>query len=209
MAEGADAFVGPWLSSQVAEAMETFAGRLLHIAPAATWVGLTQPDEPGSDDAPEGRVLRVAARDLVVCRALVASVPEARLVHDGTDYGRQIAAQLRMCGLRDGGARVVYAGLDDAPELQPDPVCLDGAAQGDFMERHPEAVFFAAAYPQEGFTDAECWDFGPHVDLAGRLLASGDPARHFDAHGDLLEPRTGVWRFHDGHPVAVRVTKST
>ena len=141
-------------------------------------------------------------------RAL-ASVPEARLVHDETDYGRQIAAQLRSCGLRDGGRRVVYAGLHDAPALPPDPVCLDGAAHGDFMDRHPEAVYFAAAYPEDGFSDEQCWDFAPHVELAGRLLASGHAARHFDAHGDLLEPRTGVWRFEAGRPVAVRVTEST
>jgi hypothetical protein len=205
LAAGAGAFVGPWLSADVAEAMETFSDRLVHVAPAATWVGLTRRDEPGSDDAPRGRVLRVAARDTVVCRALVAAVPEARVVHDGTEYGRQIAAQLRMCGLREGGARVVYAGLGrQAPELPPDPICLEGAVEGDFPHRHPDALYFAAAYPEDGFTDEQAWDFAPQVELAGRLLVAGDPERHFDEHGDLLEPRTGVWRFVDGRPVAVR-----
>jgi hypothetical protein len=198
------AFVGPWHSWLVAEAMEILrpAG-ITHVAPAATWVGLTRADEPGSGAAPARRTLfRIAARDMVVCRAIVAAVGgQARIVSDDTDYGRQIGSQLRMAGLQEGGDAVIYAGLgESAPDgLPAEVICMDGAAQDGFPERHPDARYFGAAYAQEGYTDEECWDFAPHVDLAGRLIAGGEIASHFDEHGDLLEPRSGVWRWEAGH----------
>ena len=40
--------------------------------PAATWVGVTRDDEPGSDDAPQhdGTVFRLVARDMVVAQRI-------------------------------------------------------------------------------------------------------------------------------------------
>jgi hypothetical protein len=203
------AFVGPWRSREVAEAIALLGPRgIHHIAPAATWVGLTRPDEPGHDPGAARRTLfRIAARDTVVCAAIVGVVGgSAQLVVDDTPYGDQIAAQLRLCGLRDGGDTVVYAGLGEtAPDgLPADVLAMDGAAQHGFPERHPGATYFGAAYKAEGFSDAECWDFAPQVELAGRLLAFGDLESHFDAHGDLLDAPVGAWRLGDDggfHPL--------
>jgi hypothetical protein len=207
---GCVAFVGPWRSVEVAEAMEGLGPHgLAHLAPAATWVGLTRPDEPaGSDDKPERRTLfRLAARDMEVCRAIVSVVDgRARLISDGSEYGSQIASQLRLAGLESDGDMVVYAGLGETapPGLPPNVIALDGAAHGGFPERHPEALYFCAAHPVEGFTDAEAWDFAPQVEQAGRLIASGALPAGFDEHGDPLEPVIGMWRFSGGEPVSLR-----
>ena len=76
------AFIGPFRSRAVAEAIEATApAGLLLLAPVATWAGVTRDDEPGCEDDPadhRGTVLRMVARDTEVARRLAAHAPRTR-----------------------------------------------------------------------------------------------------------------------------------
>src|SRR5215211_4087714 len=144
------ALIGPLRSAAVAEAVEATApAGLPLLAPLATWAGVTRDDEPGCDDPArhdparhDGTVLRLVARDTVVCdrlaRDLRAAGRLAVVIAGDQDYGRQLDGQLRLGGLpRTEDARaagvVVLAGLagrgevERAAELAPLPViAFDG-----------------------------------------------------------------------------------
>jgi hypothetical protein len=225
--EEAVAFIGPFRSHSVGETAGMLnVARLAQIAPAATYAALTR-NEPGATDGmpaslrPTGELtlFRVVPRDTAVARAIVALTGgKARLVDDGTDYGRQVAEQVRLVGLEDGGEDVVYAGLGDpAPleELGEGRVwAFDGAVQGDF----PAALGDRARYlmgprGQVGWPDDAVLDFAPQATEAGMLvygsLMAGGPTRagvlaglracgRFDDFGDTMERRVGIWRWADG-----------
>jgi hypothetical protein len=74
----ADALIGPFLSRDVARAVEATApAGVPLIAPMATWAGVTRDDEPGCEDDPAGHrgtVLRMVARDTVVAARIAAHV---------------------------------------------------------------------------------------------------------------------------------------
>ena len=96
--------IGPFRSADVNEALAATApARLPLLAPAATWVGVTRDDEPGSDDAPQhdGTVFRLVARDMVVAQRIAERLDGRRalVIAGDHDYGLQLNSQLRMAGL--------------------------------------------------------------------------------------------------------------
>ncbi len=209
---GCVAFIGPLLSWQVAEtaALLNEAG-IPQLAIGATYSALTR-DKPGAYDgmpaslspAGERSLFRLVPRDTAIARAVVARWPRARLVSDGTDYGRQIAAQLRMVGLReDPDARLtIYAGLwQSAPDLPRKVLGFEGAAEEGFPGR--------LALPQragDGWSNQEAIIYAPQAREAATLvrgavesgqsvLAALRACGRFDEHGDTLERRVGLWEF--------------
>jgi ABC-type branched-subunit amino acid transport system substrate-binding protein len=94
--EDAVAFIGPFRSRDVAEAIEATApAGLPLLAPVATWAGVTRDDEPGCEDDPadhRGTVLRMVARDTEVAfrlaRYLRGRGERALVVAGSGEYGR-------------------------------------------------------------------------------------------------------------------------
>ena len=210
------AFLGPLLSWQVAEtaAILNEAG-IAQLAVGATYSALTR-DEPGADDRmpaslfPTGErtLFRVVPRDTAIARAVVAQWPRARLVQDESDYGVQLASQLRMAGLEDDPAAkvTIYAGLfQTAPALFGEVVSFEGAAA--------EGVPGVFAMPQrggEGWSNEDAILYGPQAKEAAMLVygsaMAGGPTRagvlaglrscgRFDEFGDTRERRVGLWEF--------------
>lgn len=193
------AFLGPWLSHEVIESMKilNLAG-VAQIAPAATYVGLTR-DEPGAGDGmpeslspgPQPTFFRMCARDTLISRATMPflagqGLRYATIVHDETDYGLQLAAQLLQAGLepeedpRDANA-VIYCGLaDGAPygellDLAPRPIiAYEGAAVAGFAEAAGGVERVRYLLPQaavSGWSDRQCIFYAPLVQRAASLLA--------------------------------------
>jgi hypothetical protein len=211
------AFVGPWRSADAADAAPVLnAAGIVQVVPAATWVGLTR-DEPGSDPGvahlrPAGRptLVRLVPRDAVLCAALVANGPEPlAVIAEHEDYGRQLASQLRMAGLREtpDAQAVVYCGIArNAPHglLAGRRVYAFDGAQG-FGDAHTR--YLLPQRPLDGWTDEDVLAFLPPVaaaaDLVTQAMQAGDRAAvrdavwelgGFDEHGDPPERRCGAWR---------------
>ena len=196
----ARAVIGPFRSADVNEALAATApARLPLLAPAATWVGVTRDDEPGSDDAPQhdGTVFRLVARDMVVAQRIAERLKGQRalVIAGDHDYGLQLNSQLRMAGLAraetPGEADViVLAGLvgepenDRARELAPLPIVAFDGIQGE-------------TYPNQDVTIALVYAPGPigvaEARRAAEIVATVTDldairAIGFDEHGDPLDP---------------------
>lgn len=194
------AFVGPWLSFEVIDSMKilNLAG-IAQIAPAASYVGLTR-DEPGAEEGmpdslspgPVPTFFRMCARDTLISRATLEflsgqGLRYATIVHDESDYGLQLAAQLVIAGLepeedpRDANA-VVYCGLaEDAPyeellDLAPRPIiAFEGAAVAGFAEAAggvERVRYLLPQAPVAGWSDRQCIFYAPLVHRAAALLAA-------------------------------------
>jgi hypothetical protein len=223
--EDAVAFLGPLLSWQATEvaAILNEAG-IAQLLPGATYSGLTR-DEPGAEDGmpaslfPTGErtLFRIVPRDTAIARAVAAAHPRAALVTDESDYGIQVASQLKLVGLEvaEEAELTIYAGLDATAPLTRlrgrRVLAFEGAAQGGL----PEALGEHARYvlPQrggEGWSDADALLYGPQVKEAAMLVygsaMAGGPTRagvllglrscgRFDEHGDTRERKVGVWRW--------------
>jgi hypothetical protein len=203
---GAVALVGPFRSRAVAEAVEVTApAGLPLLAPVATWAGVTRDDEPGCDDPADhrGTVFRMVARDTVVAERIAADLRahgrRARLVAGAHEYGRQVAAQLRMAGLPEDEEPdlVVLAGLVGEPEiaeaaaLAPLPlIAFDGIQGADLGERE---VHVALPCPPDLIAPVR-----QAAELAASVGSRADALRElrarFDAHGDPLDPPVWLWR---------------
>ncbi len=161
------ALIGPIHSAAVAEAVEATApAGLPLLAPLATWAGVTRDDEPGCDDPArhDGTVLRLVARDTVVCERLARELRAARrlaiVIAGDHDYGRQLDGQLRLGGLprtEDASAAdvVVLAGLEGrgeverAAELAPLPVIAFDGIQGADLGEEREVLVALPIPPPE------------------------------------------------------------
>src|SRR4051812_17963855 len=104
--DDAIALIGPYRSHEVAETVQATApAGLPLLAPVATWAGVTRDDEPGCDDPARhrGTVLRLVARDTVVCARIAADVRasgrHAVVVAGEHEYGVQLDGQLALVGL--------------------------------------------------------------------------------------------------------------
>jgi hypothetical protein len=215
------AFVGPYRSADVAEAVEATApAGLALLAPVATWAGVTRDDEPGCDDAARhrGTVLRLVARDTVVAERIAADVRAsgrtALVVAGAHEYGVQLDGQLRMAGLPRteevlDADLVVLAGLAGAPEidwvagLAPLPVVafdgVQGAPLGDERDVQVAMPFaegedfagVAAARRAAGLVVAA---LGDGASDRASMLAALRELGPFDEHGDPVDPPVWLWR---------------
>jgi hypothetical protein len=171
--EQAVALIGPYRSAEVAEAVEATApAGLPMLAPAATWVGVTRDDEPGSDDGArhDGTVFRLIARDSVVAERVAIDVHAggrpALVVAGEHDYGRQLDAQLRLAGLprtADPAEAdlVVLCGLAGEPEIErvraldPMPVYAFDGVQGADLGDGRDVFLALPVGPSERYSAAE------------------------------------------------------
>ena len=219
------ALIGPYTSRDVAEAVEATApAGLPLLAPAATWVGVTRDDEPGSDDPARtlGTVFRMVARDTVVAERIAAearaSGSRALVVAGAHDYGRQLAAQLRLARLPRAttpadATLLVLCGLAGEPETERAAalalplVAFDGVQGADLGERD---AFVALPYaPEAELADEDVLAGVGAAARAAELVAAlaGEGARdraallaalrasdRFDEHGDPVDPEVALWR---------------
>jgi hypothetical protein len=209
----AGALIGPFLSRDVAHAVEATApAGVPLIAPVATWTGVTRDDEPGCDDPADhrGTVLRMVARDTVVAARIAAHVgaegKRARVIAGEHEYGVQLDGQLRLAGLprADGAADlVVLCGLAGHPEIEQAreadlPILAFDGIQGADLGELTMALPFAPL-------DGEPFDhlvYGAERARRGAQLVvetGGDlremrAAGGFDEHGDPLDPPVWLWR---------------
>ena len=215
------AFIGPFHSRAVAEAVEaTASAGLMLMAPVATWAGITRDDEPGCEDHPAGHrgtVLRMVARDTEVARHLAAYAREhgpAWVVAGSGGYGTQLDGQLRLAGLPraaqpDEAAFALLAGVADEPgmerALQTDlPVIAFDGVQGIDLGagRDVRVVLPFAEDPTHGIEAARAARLvvdalaGGATTRAG-VLAACRAAGPFDAHGDPVDPPVWLWRADD------------
>lgn len=216
------AFVGPWLSQDVAHAAEATApAGLPLLAPVATWVGVTREDEPGCDDPArgDGTIFRLLARDLVVAQRLAtearASGSRALVIAGEHDYGRQLDGQLRLASLpratgTTDATMVVLCGLAGEPEIERAAavdlplVAFDGVQGSDLGERD---VFLALPFaPIEGAGFEDTLRGIPNARRAAELIVESGAASRgellawlqarddFDEHGDPVDPPVSLWR---------------
>jgi hypothetical protein len=211
------AFIGPFRSRAVAEAIEVTApAGLPLLAPVATWAGVTRDDEPGCEDDPadhRGTVLRLVARDTEVAFRLAAHLrargERALLVAGRGEYGAQIEGQLRLAELPVGeDADVVVAagvpeeaGMELVKDTAPLPlIAFDGIQGLDVgFERDVWVVLPFAEDPTHGVEAARAARLVAGA-LAGgartraEVLAACRAAGPFDAHGDPVDPPVWLWR---------------
>jgi hypothetical protein len=213
------AFIGPFRSRAVAEAVEVTApGGLALLAPVATWAGVTRDDEPGCDDNPadhRGTVLRMVARDIEVAVRLAAHLRarrEGALVVAGRgEYGAQIEAQLRLADLPRGADVVVAAGVPHEPGMEavkgsaPLPLIgFDGIQGLDVGARRDVWVVLPFAEdPTHGVEAARAARLVAGALAAGartraEVLAACRAAGPFDEHGDPVDPPVWLWRAEPG-----------
>lgn len=169
-------------------------------------------------------LFRLVPRDTALCRALVAEVGgPCVVVGDDTPYGAQLDEQLALAGLERtedpaAAVAVVYAGLADRAPMERLAALgglglwgFEGAAEGDFPARlDGRARFLLPQHPVPGWTDEAILRYFPQAVEAGMLvvgsLLAGGPDRvrvagelrgcgRFDAFGDTVERRCGVWRW--------------
>jgi len=211
------AFIGPFRSRAVAEAIEATApAGLALLAPVATWAGITRDDEPGCDDHPadhRGTVLRMVARDTEVAFQLSAYLrargERALLIAGAGEYGTQLAGQLRLAGLPVGDeADVVIVagvpeerGMERAAATAPLPVIAFDGIQGlDIgFERDVRVVLPFAEDPTHGVEAARAARLVVDALRAGartrsEVLAACRAAGPFDEHGDPVDPPVWLWR---------------
>jgi hypothetical protein len=211
------AFIGPFRSRDVAEAIEATApAGLPLLAPVATWVGITRDDEPGSEHDPadhRGTVLRMVARDTEVAFRLAAHLRRtgrrALVVAGRGEYGTQIEGQLRLAALpsADDADVVVAAGVPEEPgmdavkETAPLPlIAFDGIQGLDVgFDRDVWVVLPFAEDPTHGTEAARAARLVVEA-LAGgartraEVLAACRAAGPFDEHGDPVDPPVWLWR---------------
>ena len=213
------AFIGPFRSRAVAEAIEATApARLPLLAPVATWAGVTRDDEPGCEDRPadhRGTVLRMVARDTEVARRIAerlrARGERAFVVAGSGEYGTQLEGQLRLAELPraerlEDAALVVDAGVPEEPGMElaagtaPLPVIAFDGVQGlDLGDREVWVALPFAEDPTHGVEAARAARFVADA-LAGgaatraEVLAACRAAGPFDAYGDPVDPPVWLWR---------------
>jgi hypothetical protein len=221
------ALIGPYRSADVAEVVEATApAGLPLLAPVATWAGVTRDDEPGCDDAAQhgGTVLRLLARDTVVAARIAEDVRRAErravVVAGEHDYGRQLAAQLRMADLpeADDAAEadlIVLAGLVGEPEIEQAaqqaslPIIAFDGVQGADLGTARDVRLALPHAPVDGVEPAALFEGREHAGRAARLVAAAVEAGArdrpqllealrrlgpFDEHGDPLDPPVWLWR---------------
>jgi hypothetical protein len=214
------AFIGPFRSRAVAEAVEATApAGLLLLAPVATWAGITREDEPGCEDDPadhRGTVLRMVARDTEVARRLADHVRQrgerALVVAGAGEYGTQIDGQLRLAQLPraervEDAARVVVAGVPEEPGMERAaatallPVIgFDGIQGLDLSFDHDVHVALPFAEdPTHGVEAARAARLVAGAIAAGaatraEVLAACRASGPFDEHGDPVAPPVWLWR---------------
>ena len=214
---GSVAFIGPFGSREVAEAIEVTApAGLPLLAPVATWAGVTRDDEPGCEDDPadhRGTVLRMVARDTAVALRLAAHLrrrgERARLIAGRGAYGSQIEGQLRLAELPAAGDAdvVVAAGVPEEPGMEavrgtaPLPlIAFDGIQGLDVgFERDVWVVLPFAEDPTHGVEAARAARLVAGALAAGastraEVLAACRAAGPFDEHGDPIDPPVWLWR---------------
>ena len=220
--DGALALIGPFMSRDVAHAVEATAPvGLPLIAPVATWVGVTRDDEPGCDDPARhaGTVLRMVARDTVVATRIAAYVREqgsrALVIAGDHEYGVQLDGQLRLAGLpraADDADLVVLCGLPDHPEIEQARattlplIAFDGIQGSDLGREVSMALPFA---PRDGVPFDHMVYGAEEARRAARLIVGAlrdgvteraallDALRAsgpFDEHGDPVDPPVWLWR---------------
>jgi hypothetical protein len=212
------AFIGPFRSRAVAEAVEATApAGLLLLAPVATWAGITRDDEPGCEDDPadhRGTVLRMVARDTEVARHLGAYAREhgpAWVVAGTGEYGTQLDGQLRLVGLPrarypDEAGFALLAGVADEPgmerarETDLPVIGFDGVQGLDLgAGRDVRVALPFAKDPTHGIEAARAARLVVAA-LAGgattraEVLAACRAAGPFDNHGDPVDPPVWLWR---------------
>jgi hypothetical protein len=210
------AFIGPFRSRAVAEAVEATApAGLMLLAPVATWAGVTRADEPGCDDPADhrGTVLRMVARDTEVAFRLAAHLrargERALLIAGDGEYGTQLAGQLRLADLPVGDdADVVIAagvpeerGMERAAATAPLPVIAFDGVQGlDIgFDRDVWVVLPFAEDPTHGVEAARAAQLlvdalGAGARTRAEVLAACRAAGPFDEHGDPVDPPVWLWR---------------
>jgi hypothetical protein len=211
------AFIGPFRSRAVAEAVEATApAGLMLLAPVATWAGVTRADEPGCDDNPadhRGTVLRMVARDTEVAFRLAAYLrargERAQLIAGDGEYGTQLAGQLRLADLPVGDEAdvVVVAGVPEergmerAAATAPMPVIAFDGVQGlDIgFDRDVWVVLPFAEDPTHGVEAARAARLVVDALATGArtradVLAACRAAGSFDEHGDPVDPPVWLWR---------------
>jgi hypothetical protein len=211
----ADALIGPFLSRDVAHAVEATApAGVPLIAPMATWAGVTRDDEPGCEDDPAGHrgtVLRMVARDTVVAARIAAHVrtegKRALVIAGDHEYGVQLDGQLRLASLpraeADGADLVILCGLSRHPETERARrtglpiVAFDGVQDSDLGE-----VAMALPFAPLGDEPFDHMVYGAEqarraaqlVVEAGGDLSALRAAGRFDEHGDPVDPPVWLWR---------------
>jgi hypothetical protein len=216
---GAVAFIGPYRSRAVAEAIEVTApAGLPLLAPVATWAGVTRDDEPGCEDDPadhRGTVLRMVARDTAVAFRLAAHLRDrgegALIVAGRGEYGTQIEAQLHLADLPRGEDVVVAAGVPEEPGMEavrdtaPLPLIgFDGIQGLDVGSgRDVWVVLPFAEDPTHGIEAARAARLVADALAAGartraEVLAACRAAGRFDEHGDPIDPAVWLWRADAG-----------
>lgn len=215
------ALLGPFLSRDVAEAVEATAPvGLPLIAPVATWAGVTRTDEPGCEDDPAahgGTILRMVARDTVVAARIAAHVraqnQRALVVAGDHEYGWQLDGQLRLADLPRAETAdadlVVLCGLGRGPEVARARatglplLAFDGVEPAALGSNAEIALPFAPVdglpfdhfgYGAERTRRAAqlIVDAGAHDRAA--LLRALRAAGPFDEHGDPLDPPVWLYR---------------
>jgi hypothetical protein len=207
--EEAVAFIGPFRSRAVAEAIEATApARLPLLAPVATWAGVTRDDEPGCEDHParhNGTVLRLVARDTVVAQRIAERLRGRRalVVAGYHEYGRQLDRQLDLAGLArvataEDADVIVLAGLANEPEIEtaralaPLPVvAFDGIQHQRFPDQE---VTIALAYAPGPVGVAEARRAAEIV-VEAPTLEEMRELGPFDEHGDPVDPLVRFERY--------------
>jgi hypothetical protein len=220
------ALIGPYFSTEVAEAAEVTApARLPLLAPVATWSGVTRADEPHGPDEPaagEGTVFRIVARDTVVAQRIAAHARaggrSAYVVAGAHPYGRQLEQQLTAARLPrvDDPADadlVVLAGLVGEPEIEtaaalaPLPIVAFDGVQGSSLGDRD--AWLALPYEPVSAGPVGLPQARRAAALAGKAILSGAEDREsllislrqlgpFDEHGDPVDPPVSLWRVGDG-----------
>jgi hypothetical protein len=213
------AFIGPFRSRAVAEAVEATApAGLLLLAPVATWAGITREDEPGCEDDPadhRGTVLRMVARDTEVARRLADHVRQrgerALVVAGAGEYGTQLDGQLRLAQLpraerTEDAALMVVAGVPEEPGIERArgidlPVIgFDGIQGLDLsFDRDVRVALPFAEDPTHGVEAARAARLVAGAIAGGaatraEVLAACRAAGPFDEHGDPVAPPVWLWR---------------
>jgi hypothetical protein len=215
--EDAVAFIGPFRSRDVAEAIEATApAGLPLLAPVATWAGVTRDDEPGCEDDPadhRGTVLRMVARDTEVAfrlaRYLRGRGERALVVAGSGEYGTQLEGQLRLAEVpsADDADVVIAAGVPEEPgmervkETAPLPlIAFDGIQGLDVgAGRDVWVALPFAADPTHGIEAARAARLVVEALAGGAatradVLAACHAAGPFDEHGDPIDPPVSLWR---------------
>jgi hypothetical protein len=210
------AFIGPFRSREVAEAIEVTApAGLPLLAPVATWAGVTRDDEPGCEDDPadhRGTVLRMVARDTEVAfrlaRYLRGRGERALVVAGSGEYGAQLEGQLRLAEVprADDADVVIAAGVPEEPgmervkETAPAPlIAFDGIQGLDVGERDVWVALPFASDPSHGIEAARAAQLVVDALAQGaatraEVLAACRAAGPFDEHGDPIDPPVSLWR---------------